>query len=290
VTLTWRPTDDLTAFVSYKRGYRGPGMNANYSAGTYEAGSENFYHGETTEGVEGGVKATLLDRSLSVQADAYRYNYKSIQVSFVNARDFQVFVQPGADARVQGVELATTYSPPSVAGLAFNGAINYNDSHYTSFPGAPCYSGEPAGTAVGFCDYTLANPGQNLKGKTLAHAPKVTAQVGASYQTELTSTYAMAVTGNVNYSSSYESNPYYNPFGIQHAFATIDASIRFGKLDGPWELALIGRDLTNKYFYSSGLDEGQAIASLAGTTGDSIIYVNRPRQIMLQLTVRPDLF
>jgi hypothetical protein len=58
-------------------------------------------------------------------------------------------------------------------------------------------------------------------------------------------------------------------------------------MDGLWELALIGRDLINAYIKTGGSDNR---ATTPDVTSDAKIFVVRPRQVMLQLTVRPNLF
>jgi outer membrane receptor protein involved in Fe transport len=285
-TLTYRPTDDWTAFVAFKEGYRGPGMNVNESAAIYKPGSLNFYHGETAKGGEGGVKALLLDHRLSLTADIYRYDYSNLQVAYVSATNFTVMTANGADARTQGIEFAAAYSPAAVEGLTLNGAINYNHSYYTSFPFAPCYAGQ----ATSECNYPpgqITGGYQNNAGKTLAHAPRTTGQVSGNYKFNVTADYSMEFSTNVNFSSYYQADPYLNPYGIQAGYATIDAALRFGKINGPWEFAVIGRDLNNRYIVSSGLEEGTTTGP--GQIGDVIDYVNRPRQILLQFTVRPKL-
>jgi outer membrane receptor protein involved in Fe transport len=279
VTLTYRPTDEITTFVSYKQGYKAPGFNFSTGATGYAAGVLKPFAGERANGVEGGVKAQLFDRSLNVSLAAYRYNYIGQQVSFVNNTSLVVETSNGANARVQGVELGVTYSPPTVPDLVLTGFINYNDAHYTSFPGAPCYGNQ---TVAQGCVGGV----QNLAGQQLHRAPKWEGRVAMDYRKDLNDTYAVAGSLNINFASSYNAIPEKNPNGVQSAYATVDASVRFGQLDGPWELAVIGRNLTNEYILSGGLDGGVVPG---GQTADALLYVYRPRQVMLQLTVRPEL-
>src|SRR5690606_7377633 len=63
VTLTYRPTSELTAFIAYKHGYKGPGWNG-WTTGAPAANPP--VPGETTKGFEGGIKAQAFDRQLSL--------------------------------------------------------------------------------------------------------------------------------------------------------------------------------------------------------------------------------
>ena len=56
---------------------------------------------------------------------------------------------------------------------------------------------------------------------------------------------------------------------------------------GVHHLALICRDCSDKYYIVFGNDAG---ASLTGAAGGTNVLIARPRQVLLQLTVHPNLF
>ena len=286
LTLSYRPTELMTAFVSYKQGYKAPGFNQATTAYTYAPNSTLIpFGGEKAAGFEGGIKAQLFDRHLSLTAAAYTYNYHGLQVSFVNDDTLQVETTNGADAKVQGIEFGLNYNPPAVSGLVLSAFANYNHAYYTFFPYADCYGGQ---TIVEGC---ITTPGgaqqQNLAGHPLTEAPLWTAQVGVDYKFPLTDRYAASLSLHSNISSSYNVIAEQNPNGVQSFYATVDAAVRFGELGGAWEVALIGRDLTNRFIFSGGLDDGDVTP---GVRADGLVYVYRPRQVALELTVRPELF
>ena len=286
VTLTYRPSDLITTFLSYKQGFKAPGFNQATTAYSYTPNSTLIpFGGETAKGFEGGIKASLLDRHLSLTAAAYAYNYTGLQVSFVNDDTLQVETSNGADAKVEGIELGLNYNPPALAGLVLSGFVNYNHAYYTFFPGANCYGGQTL--AEGCMTTASGAQQQNLAGHHLTNAPLWVAQLGADYKTAVTADYSADVSLNSNISSSYNVIAEQNPNGVQPSYITFDAAVRFGKLGGPWEVALIGRNLTNKYIFSGGLDDGVVTP---GVRADGVVYVYRGRQLMLQLTVRPNLF
>src|SRR5262249_40235351 len=138
---------------------------------------------------------------------------------------------------------------PSVDGLVLKGEVNYNHGNYTRFPTAACYGNQ---TVAEGC----VGGQQNLAGKQLIRAPRWTGNVGFDYSADVTDKYQAALSTTVSFTSGTNVVPEYNPNGYQSGYALLDASLRFGKLDGPWELALIGRNLTNKYYLISGVDDG----------------------------------
>jgi outer membrane receptor protein involved in Fe transport len=287
-TLTYRPTDDLTAFVSYKRGYKALGWNSLPTTPSYTIpGSISPFGGEKTKGVEGGVKAQLLDHQLAVTATGYLYDYDALQVSFVDLSTATAKINNGANARVQGFELAADYSPESVPGLTVNAFVNYNDAHYTSFPSAGCYGGQTLaqgclGTGiVGQIGY------QNLAGRPLNGAPKWSGNLGATYKKELNDRYTGTIQAQLQYSGSYFIGPEDNPAALQHHYALLDVALHLARSDNSWDIALLCRDCTNKYYSVYGTDAG---VTTTGTPVGTQVIVNRPRQIVLQLTMHPNLF
>jgi outer membrane receptor protein involved in Fe transport len=287
VTVTWRPTDLFTAFASYKQGYKAPATNINEFTGHYVPGQVGYSNGEKVKGFEGGIKTELLDRHLNLTATGYRYSYDNLQVVFSEGASYTTIVANGADARVEGGELGAVYRVHGLEGLTLTSNANYNRSYFTSYPDAPCYAGEQFVTSncVGAIPGSFVGT-QNLSGRTLAHAPLWTGQVSSDYRAAITSVYSLAWRLTANLTSSYESVDQLNPLGRQGGFTTMDSALRFGRLDGPWEIGFIVRDLTNKLYITSGFDDGVAFSR----PGDALVYVNRPRQWLLQVTVRPSLF
>jgi iron complex outermembrane receptor protein len=125
---------------------------------------------------------------------------------------------------------------------------------------------------------------QDLRGRTLSGAPEWVAQLGLEYARPVGSSLELGFTFNTNYSSDYLYVPELNPNGVQGDFATYDASLRVGAADRFWELALIGRNLSNEAIVTCGQDAGTVIP---GVTSDAVAFVLRSRQVLLQLTVRP---
>ena len=284
VTVTYRPTDDVTAFVSWKKGYKGPGFNFSLTDVVYGPSSANPFTGERAKGEEGGIKAQLLDRHLALTLSGYRYDYTGLQVAIPN--NVTVVIKPDANARVQGVELGAQFAPIGLEALTLSAAVNYNDSYYTSWPDAPCWSGQLLSQGC-FTNAATGVTTQNLIGKTLSFAPPWTGSVGVDYKWNVTSAYKLLMNVSSTFSSWYNAVPEQNPNGHSPGYATLDAAIHFSRADDGWDLALLGKNLTNKLYAVSGEDRGIAGPAM-GIPGDAGLIFNRPWQVMLQITVRPD--
>lgn len=282
-TLTYRPNDDLTAFVSYKEGYKGPGYNATgFLITNYTENSISSFGGERVRGFEGGVKTWFLDRQLYASLAAYRYKYLDLQVSHYDATRGVITISNGADAVTRGLELTLAYTPDAVPGLLLNAYTAYNDAYYSDFTTSPCYGGQ---TAADGC--SPAVPGgpvvQDLTGETLAFAPDWVGNLSADYTLSVSQRLEFGAGANFGFSSQYNYTPANHPQGVQDGWATIDANLRIGAADERWEVALIGRNLTDERYVTTGFDAGTVTP---GVLSDTQGIANRSRQILLQLTVR----
>ena len=318
-TVTWKPEDDLMVFASYKRGYKSGGFDAGYTnAGILAnpARSQRF-NPEKVEGVEGGIKSQFAGRQVTLNLTGYWYDYKGLQVSVFDtiARAFRL--QNAAKARVRGLELEGRYRPDAVPGLSLHATLAYNDAKFRRYL-ADCYQGQtkalgcnalfnpaanqaspPAGadTVNGvFGTYTA----QDLSGRQLRKAPKFAATVGGYYETPVASGLMLGLSTDLSYSGRYIFGTNYQPLSVQESFAKIDATLRLFSEDKRWELAAIGRNLTNKRNLINGIDrtgtgsgKGTILPSCtaAGQTGcaavsDLIGTPTLPRTVALQLTWR----
>jgi hypothetical protein len=80
------------------------------------------------------------------------------------------------------------------------------------------------------------------------------------------------------------------PLQEQGGFVNLDASIRlYEPAHERWEVALIGRNLTNKLVGENAEDNtgtGSGTGTAIGTPADTVLITNAPIQVTLQLTAR----
>jgi len=290
-TLTYRPNSDFTAFVSYKRGYKGPGFRTGGGVTTYDparigAGVVAPVRGEKVKGFEGGVKLVALDKTLSVTASAYTYKYDDLQVSFIQPAGaggaLTAVLANGANARVQGVELGVDYLPPMIEGLTLSAFVNYNDAHFTQWRNAPCYSGQ---TVAQGCVATSGVLSQNLAGRQLENAPLWTGSFGADYKRSLGNGYGVSLNASAKFSGSYVANVTYSPNARQSSYVVGDLAAHFGPDSERWDTAVIVRNIADKRYLTNTF-ELNATAAGSGIPGDVVAYINRGRQIAVQASVK----
>lgn len=296
-SITYRPTERLTFYGSYKEGFKAGGFNAGLNSGgpLVAPGPNNLYNPEKAEGFEIGAKGLLLDGTLRVNTAAYTYLYSNLQVnSLDNSTGVPIIrVNNAAAARVKGVEADFVFRPRALDGFDLHGAVSYNHSNYTNFL-ATCYIGQTV--AMG-CN---VNPnasgvfqGQQLGGQPLINAPRWNAGIGFNLERPVGSNLKLSLGGDALYKSSYNPHPERAPGAQQRSVWFLDGSIHLFRENRLWDVAIIGRNLTNQYRVDVASNAGQTgIGARTGTTltgglADLNGNVNRGREILLQVTVRP---
>ncbi len=155
----WTPklnfTDQTLVYASYAHGYKAGGANppgAIFSSTTSGPGgsvvSVNPTHPltfkpEFIDAFELGSKNTLLDGTLTINGDAFYYNYKGYQISEIVDR---TAINQNFDATVKGAELETTWEPTPGLKLTFAGG----------YEGTRIANGQ---SAVDLMDRTAGHPG-----------------------------------------------------------------------------------------------------------------------------------
>ncbi len=124
--LNWTPetsfSDQSLFYASYAHGYKAGGANPP-GAIFAEIGASNTpfivhpltFKPEYIEAFEAGTKNTFLDGTLTVNADAFYYNYTGYQISEIVDR---TAINNNYNAHVKGAELESTWEPSP--GLKFN--------------------------------------------------------------------------------------------------------------------------------------------------------------------------
>ena len=320
-TISYRPAPDLLLFTSYKRGFKSGGFDAGYTAGAILANPrrDQTFDPEKVDGFEAGVKSEWMGRQLTVNLTGYWYNYKDLQVASFDTTARAFTTQNAAKARVRGLELETRFRPDAAPGLNLHLTAAFNDAKFREYL-ASCYNGQtvalgcnqvfapalvqspvPAGAVLvnGLFGYYTS---QDLSGRRLRKAPEWTLNAGAYYETPITSALMISVSSDVSYSSGYDSGTSYQPLAFQNAFAKIDATMRLFSENKRWELALIGRNLTNKRNLIAGSDrtgtgssttKGSILPSCTSGTqtgcnklSDILGTPMQPRSVAAQLTLR----
>lgn len=294
ITASYRPTEKLTIFGSYKHGFLSGGFNSSSAI----PGVAINYGPQKIKGFEGGVKAAMLDGALRANLSAYSYKVDGLQITAFEQNGVVGTIRNAGGVRIKGIEFDMNYKTP-LDGLTLRGALSYNNGRYTDYYG-PCWRGQSQALGCNFRSLGggLARPIapgengnlQNLAGRRLTNAPDWSGSAGASYEAPLSSSLKLGLSADVNFASSAPTDAALNPTLVSPKRALLDATVRLADAEDQWEMALIGRNLTNDFYWANG-QQAQFTGGSSGTTTPSLRadgqgVTNRAREIMLRFTFK----
>jgi len=277
-TISYRPSQNLTIFASWKHGFLSGGFNS--SSVNFRLEPDISYNPEVIKGFELGVKSLLFSNTLSVNGAVYQYKVTGLQLTeFTNATNT---IRNAGAAKITGAEGDFNYKTP-IEGLDLHGAAAYNDGIYTSFPGAACYVGQ---TPAQGCNIVGGNPIQDLSGTPLPRAPRWNFSAGVGYGAPVSGDLKAAISVDADYTSSYLTDSSSAPQSTEPSYTLLDSTIRLGDRSNRWEAEVIGRNLSNRHYFvaSPGVPfTGSGTGTAAGVTNDRFGAVSRGREILFQV-------
>ncbi len=173
VNLSYKVQDNIMLYASATTGFK---------AGGFDARANNInsweFEEEDATAYEIGFKSLLLDDSLEVNLSFYRTEYDNLQISQFDGR-LGFNVGNAKETLVQGVEVEGRWILTD--GLSMQYGIAYLDHEYKDFSNGNCYNRQVPDGDIGpdgnqLCDYT---------GKSGQYTPKITANLGFDYFTEI---------------------------------------------------------------------------------------------------------
>lgn len=286
VTLSWQATEDLNLYVAYKTGFKSGGIDnsALPSANLLGFGSADpavvqatrdglIYRSETAEGVEVGVKSQWLDRALTINASVYYFVFDDLQVQNFDSVAIQFQTTNASELTTKGVDIDFNWYT-GIEGLTVFGALAYTSAKFTA-PFDP-----------------IPNNGidESIQGRSVGRAPEWAGNIGGDMRVPVGNSFELGITGNVAFSSSYFINEDSFDDDRQSSFATFDLAVSLGDPDGSWQFAIIGTNLGNKMYKTTGgprpflLGPGNAFGLPAGD--DQVINVARGRQVFIEASFK----
>jgi len=272
IKLQYMPNDDAMVYGSLSSGFKGGGFDARILV----ADANQFeYDNEKAFSTEIGGKAKVANGAAEINAAIFYTEIDDLQVSTFDGYTGFV-VGNAAKMRTQGVEtdgrwLATQW-------LTVVGSLAYLDARFTSFDDAGC-------TNAQFNAYEAAHPGQraacsqNLSGDRVFLAPEWTSSLAFITMHEISSTLLLNGGLDFNFRDNYFLDADNDDHLVQHAFTLINARIGISNADNTWEIALLGKNLTDQVWSPNGTD-------IPLTDGKFFEVTSPPRSFSLQFNIK----
>jgi iron complex outermembrane recepter protein len=246
------PNEDVMLYGSWSRGYKTGGWTTRLSNPLDYAPD---FDEEKAETFEVGVKSTLLDRRLQINAAVFNTNYKGIQLNF--QQGVSPTIQNAGDARIRGFEIELEAAP--VDGFTITSSVGYLDAKYTRVD-----AGAQVAPATGvFGDFGV------IPGATLPKTPKWKFNISPRYKVDLGGKGSIIVIGDYTHTTSLKNDTEGYFLLLRPATDIVNASIQY-KAPENWSLTFGGTNLTDERYLVTGQ------AQFAG--GQAYGTYSRPRE------------
>jgi iron complex outermembrane receptor protein len=221
-------SDDVMAYVTYSRGYKGPAYNVFFNM---QPRDTDALKPETSNTWEAGIKASAWDNRLTTNLAVFHSDYDNYQANFFDTVAGQVVTRliNAGSVSTEGVEL--DYALQATPNLKLSGALAYTKARIDQFS---C----PAGAAAS-C---------NVDGKTLPYSPDWKSYVRADYSIPLANGLDVELGTDYSWQSEVQYDISQNPDTRQGAYGIWNASIALADYNNGWRVALLGKNLADKSY------------------------------------------
>lgn len=229
-------TDDITAFATATRGYKGGGYDTNIGLPTLPN-----VEPEEPISYELGLRTQWPTQGLIFNITGFKTKVDGYQTS---ARDpvQSIYYIRNAEADTQGGEFDLTARPLADHDLTLMLSGAYVDAAWGDFTNAACYGGQ---TVAQGC---VAGQ-QDLTGEPMPFSPKWTFSGRAGYSWPVAGdAYRLSADVGANYRDETGLQFPNSPHTIQSAYTLLAASVGFSAADDSWKLSLWGKNLTDKNY------------------------------------------
>ncbi|MEM7708726.1 MAG: TonB-dependent receptor [Pseudomonadota bacterium] len=230
--LRWEATEDVTAYLSYTRGFRSGGFNFRNTV----PATPGPYDDESVSAYEFGLKTEFADGRVRANLAVFSNEYEDIQRTVLVSGTEQN-VTNAASATIQGLELDLTLNP--FDNLVLTGAIGVLDGEFDEFNGLDV-------TGDGIPDPDLA------LGLQLERAPELTYTIGALY--DIPMSYGGLFTLRTSYSYTDETPINTVNTSFLPDFGLLNASVSYAFANDRTTLTLFGKNLTDEIYGVTGAD------------------------------------
>lgn len=235
ISPSYKWSEQLTTYFSFQHGEKA-------GIAQFTNGVSNQVKAEKTNSFELGFKSTLLDKTLTLNADVFLSNIKDYQQSLrvldpaatqgLGQLTYVTATGNAPKVRVSGLEVDAFYAGIRNTTLRFSGA--WNRAVYKSFPNAP----QPDENG-----YTGAPTSRDLSGQILAGAPLFTFNLGGDYRRPVTDTKEIFTSVNVAYNSKFNSDVNLSSYGWVPASFIVDGAVGIGNINKSFGVSLIVKNL-----------------------------------------------
>ena len=236
------------------------------------------FEDEEATNFEFGSKFTLADGAIELNTSLFFTEYDDLQISiFDGGLGFNV--GNAASAEILGFEADFRWAATEY--LTVTGGFALTDFEFTDFENGQCYFGATPDVDLNgdgvpeLCSYT-GNSNQMVSDFQGNLAFDVRVPLGRSLE--------LGALLDVFFTDDYDASATFDPGLVQDSYTKVNARLALGAESGRWEVALLGKNLTDEKILSFGGDTPLAGSSFGAKS--NYAFYSTGRTLSLQGTVR----
>jgi len=241
-----RPRENVMLYGAVTAGYKSGGYNS--------ISLQPAFDEETVTSFEIGIKSSVADRKVRINAAAFNYDYDDLQVAVLYP-DRSV-VENAAKARIRGLDFELSARPNPR--FAFDLSMEFLDDEFTRFTSLdPVLQArfveqllqnfliDPADVLLGGGGALPIEP-SNLSGNGLPRAPDFSATASLRYTFDLGNSGSLTARGEYQYTDdvAFDSFEHF----VQPSYGLFHAQLRWTSAQGRMFLAAYGRNLGDEEY------------------------------------------
>ena len=251
-------------YASYTTGFKSGGFDVRSNSapealgGVYPGLATNGtweFQEEDVKNYEVGSKFLLANGAAEVNVALFRSDFTDMQTSqFDGSLSFNV--TNAGEARIQGLEVDGRWA--ITTDLMMRGGVSYLDFEYLDFKGGQCAFGQAPNSGPTTCDQT---------GMRREFVPEYQGNLGLDYDINLSNGWKVTNTLDLIFNDGYSTTPSLDPRFVQSSYSKLNARIALSGADEKWELALVGKNLTDESIvtYANGLPVASVLTRGVGS-------------------------
>jgi iron complex outermembrane receptor protein len=271
INVQWDMNDSAMLYASYTKGFKAGGYD---QRNLFLSAASGQFEPESADAYEFGMKSRLLDGSMMLNVALFRSDYDNLQVStFDGVVNF--LVNNAASARTQGLEIDLRWALTD--NFVLSGAVALLDAQWDDYRDAQCTALDLARAPNASCTVSPATGFlvQDLSGEDLLMSPDWSGNVGAEYYWPLDGGLEVQTQLLVYFQDDKFLAADNDPATVQESFTKVNLRLALVS-DSGWEVALVGRNLTDE------LTSPHAEDLPLRSTNSFFRLTDRPRTLALQ--------
>jgi iron complex outermembrane recepter protein len=253
----WDINNDVMAYASAGIAYKSGGFNSAAEA----AFEEMEYDEEKATGFEMGLKTTLLDGAANINVAAFYTKFDDLQISSFTGTAF--LVSNAGSSISQGIEMDGKWRLTEE--VTIGGSAAWLDAYYDENEEGPCTLNE---TYKG-------NTQCDLSGRETPYSPEWSGNVFVEYVAAIGSTLEFRAVVDMSFSGDYYLDGDLDSNLEESGYEKYNARFALASADDQWEVALVGKNLTDVTTSYWGTDVPQV-------GGSYVKFTEAPRTVAIQ--------